>query len=327
MRAKNAISKMYLGDAARLAQICNNGLFGGAEMIQPEKLRELDAGELKLMGFDPKALKVLEKYRDILRMYEDRFLLLVIGVENQDNVNYCMPLRHMMYDAIKYEHQRAAIEKGHREKKDLKGAEFTSGFSKTDRLIPVITLAVYWGSEPWDGPKNLHEMLDIPPELLHYKDRIGNYGINLLEVRSIDNLDQYTGELKALLGFVKYQKDKAALAEFVKENEDIFQELSRETVQAIAVLGNAKEVETYLNRSDQEKEAVNMCDALRDMIRDGERVGETRAKVMGINAMIADNLEEGTTELRIAGKLQKHFSLTEKEAMEYIHLYQKQAGS
>lgn len=323
MRAKNAISKIYLGDAARLAQICNNGLFGGAEMIQPEKLRELDAGELKLMGFDPKALKVLEKYRDILRMYEDRFLLLVIGVENQDNVNYCMPLRHMMYDAIKYENQRAAIEKGHREKKDLKGAEFTSGFSKTDRLIPVITLAVYWGSEPWDGPKNLHEMLDIPPELLHYKDRIGNYGINLLEVRSIDNLDQYTGELKALLGFVKYQKDKAALAEFIKENEDIFQELSRETVQAIAVLGNAKEVETYLNRSDQEKEAVNMCDALRDMIRDGE----TRAKVMGINAMIADNLEEGTTELRIAGKLQKHFSLTEEEAMEYIHLYQKQAGS
>ena len=93
MRAKNAISKMYLGDAARLAQICNNGLFGGAGLIQPEKLRELDAGELKLMGFDPKALKVLEKYRDILRMYEDQFLLLVIGVENQDNVNYCMPLR------------------------------------------------------------------------------------------------------------------------------------------------------------------------------------------------------------------------------------------
>lgn len=152
-----------------------------------------------------------------------------------------------------------------------------------------------------------------------------------MEVRSIDNLDQYTGELKALLGFVKYQKDKVALAEFVKENEDIFQELSRETVQAIAVLGNAKEVETYLNRSDQEKEAVNMCDALRDMIRDGERIGEvrgeTRAKVMGINAMIADNLEEGTAELRIAGKLQKHFSLTEEEAMEYIHLYQKQAGS
>ena len=240
-------------------------------------------------------------------------------------------IRHMMYDAIKYENQRAAIEKGHKEKKDLKGAEFTSGFAKTDRLIPVITLVVYWGSEPWDGPKNLHEMLDIPPELLHYKDRIGNYGINLLEVRSIDNLDQYTGELKALLGFMKYQKDKVALAEFVKENEDIFQELSRETVQAIAVLGNAKEVETYLNRSDQEKEAVNMCDALRDMIRDGERIGEvrgeTRAKVMGINAMIADNLEEGTAELRIAGKLQKHFSLTEEEAMEYIRLYQKQAGS
>ena len=49
------------------------------------------------------------------------------------------------------------------------------------------------------------------------------------------------------MGFVKYQKDKITLAEFVKENETVFQKLSRETVQAISVLGNAKELmyDTY----------------------------------------------------------------------------------
>lgn len=68
MRTKNAVSKSYLSDS--------------------------------------ETVKVLEKYRDILRMYEDKFLLLVIGVENQSDTNYCMPLRHMMYDVMKYEHQR-----------------------------------------------------------------------------------------------------------------------------------------------------------------------------------------------------------------------------
>lgn len=130
---------------------------------------------------------------------------------------------------------------------ESRGAEFTSGFSKDDRLIPVITLAVYWGTEPWDGPRNLHEMLDIPRELLHYKDKIGNYGINLLEVQSIENLEQYSGE----------------------------------------------------------------------------RIGEARGKLMGINAMITDNLEEGAAECRIVEKLKKHFSLTEKDAMEYLRRYQE----
>lgn len=193
-------------------------------------------------------------------------------------------------------------------------------------MIPVITLTVYWGSEPWDGPKNLHEMLDIPPALRHYKDRIGNYDINLLEICSIPDLEQYHGELKALLGFVKYQKDKEALKEFVKTNEATFQELSRETAQAIAVLGNAKEVGIYLERVDKEEEAVDMCEALQEMIRDGEKAGEARARMNGIKAMIADNLDEGIAESRIVEKLQKHFLLNQEEAEEHLRWYHEQEG-
>lgn len=39
-----------------------------------------------------------------------------------------------------------------------------SGFSHKDRLIPVITMMVYWGSDAWDGPRTLQEILEIPPE-------------------------------------------------------------------------------------------------------------------------------------------------------------------
>ena len=49
----------------------------------------------------------------------------------------------------------------------------------------------------------------------------------------MENLEAYSGELKALFGFVRYQKDKTALKQFVSENEDIFQSLTPETIRAI----------------------------------------------------------------------------------------------
>lgn len=59
-------------------------------------------------------------------------------------------------------------------------------------------------------------MLDIPTVLEHHKDKlIGNYPLNLLEIRAISNLEQYHGELKALFGFLKYQNSKQDLQTFI----------------------------------------------------------------------------------------------------------------
>ena len=38
--------------------------------------------------------------------------------------------------------------------------EFLSGFRKTDRLHPCITLVLFWG-EKWDGPTDLYDLLDF----------------------------------------------------------------------------------------------------------------------------------------------------------------------
>lgn len=55
---------------------------------------------------------------------------------------------------------------------------------------------IYWGAGPWNGAKRLWEILDIPDELLQYKDRIADYRINLLDVHSMENQEQYDGERK-----------------------------------------------------------------------------------------------------------------------------------
>lgn len=336
MGEKDVVSNNYLSNSDRFAQMYNNGIFHGQPLIRPEKLRDLTPREMTVLKHRTSAFgsgsgrkegnkdrTLLAKYRDILKIYDDQAILAIYGIENQTEIHYAMPLRHMLYDALNYEKQRAVIEQSHQEKKDLSGAELLSGFSMQDRLVPVMTLAVYWGTKPWNGPKELHEMLDIPPDLLHYKDRIGNYPMNLLEVRSIPNLEQYHGELKALLGFVKYQKNPALMKAFMAENQSLFQNMTMETVRAMTVLGNAKQLEkSVINHGDEGKETVDVCEALEVMIEEGRKEGRKEGQTEGgIRTLIEDNLEEGISEERIVEKLQKRFRLSAEQAMEELEKY------
>lgn len=298
MGIKDAVSKQFLSDAGHFAQICNNELFNGQPFIQPEKLRELDPEELALLGIQVENLKSLEKYRDILRIYDDKVLFLILGIENQSGIHYAMPLRQMLYDVLKYESQRAALEREHRLRKDLKDAEYLSGMAKTDRLVPVISIVVYWGKEPWNGPKTLHEMLDIPSFLGQY-NIINDYHMNLLEVCTMENLSAYSGGLKALLGFIRYQDDKVALNAFVADNEPLFRSIPPETIRAISVLGNAQELKKYITQYKTEtgEEAIDMCQALQEIFQDGKKKGweegqkEASAQLLSlITSMSSDGL-------------------------------------
>ena len=323
MREKDTVTKSYLSDPERFAQLFNTAMFHGNPILDPKKLKDFNPTES--VSLSPKTPHSnnqqcsKELYRDILKQYEDRAILILCGIENQTNIHYAMPVRHMLYDALQYHKQWQIQKQIHTKEKDLTGDSFLSGFSKDDRLIPVFTLCVYWGSKPWDGPKNLQEMLDIPPELEQYKSMITNYTLNILEVNFISNLDDYHGELKALLGLLRYQKDKAGLQTFVNNNRELFQSISPETVLAMSVLGNMKALEQYLpndhlndDNFSKEQGGIDMCQAIEEMIQDGEKRGEKRG---GIQTLIEDNLEEGISKTRILEKLQRRFGLTNEEAL------------
>ena len=194
-------------------------------------------------------------------------------------------------------------------------------------FLPVI----YWGEDPWDGAKNLHELLDIPPELAQYTDKILDYRINLLEIRSIEDLEHYHGELKAFLGFLKYGKEKSALQKFVSDNEAIFRSISPESVQAMAVLGNSRELERILPEDSNGEEVFDMCEALREWIAESEEKGIAKGiaeeKINSIRIFIEDNLEESIPESRILEKLIRRFSLTPEEAKQYFQKYSSAVSS
>lgn len=46
MSAKDSMAKEYFADNARFADLCNNILYGGREVILPEDLKERDTTEV-----------------------------------------------------------------------------------------------------------------------------------------------------------------------------------------------------------------------------------------------------------------------------------------
>lgn len=83
----------------------------------------------------------------------------LLGIENQSDVHYAMPVRTMLYNALTYAEQVESIAKERRTEAIQDASTFLSGFTKEDRLIPVVTVTIYWGINSWDGPTTLKEMM------------------------------------------------------------------------------------------------------------------------------------------------------------------------
>lgn len=274
----DTITKAYIRENEVFADAFNYFIYQGRQVINPEHLKELDTTEVILpMGADEKntekPLNAVQKYRDVLKsaaiMVDNRSAYILLGVENQTNVHYAMPVRNMIYDALQYGQQIADISAAHRrEKKNSKEhstSEFLSGFYKEDKLLPVITLVIHFSAEPWDGPMSLSEMMEIAEE--EFAEFIQDYKMHLIDPQKIpdDELIKFQSSLREVLGCIKYSKNKEKLAAFINNNPRMNME-----VQAARVI----EAITHTSIEIEEgAEVVNMCQAIEEMIKDGKNEG------------------------------------------------------
>ena len=282
MSDKDTATKRYMQSKETFADAFNFLLYGGKQVIKPDLLEPLDTTSIASpYGGDSKTVSV-QKYRDILKkvtvMKDGRATYLMLGIENQSEVHYAMPVRNMLYDAIQYTNQVEEIAKTHKANKDSgTRAEFLSGFHKTDKLSPVITLTLYFGADEWTAPRDLHSMLSINEEMLPF---VNNYYLNLIAPAEIADEDfpKFKTELSVLLRYIKCSKDKQKLKEMVSGSTDLGS-VSKETVDLINLLTNSQ------LRYDDEEENVNMCKALDDWMSEvraeGVAEGEARGRAEG----------------------------------------------
>ena len=223
MSKKDTVTKAFMRENTVFADAFNYLIFNGKKVIQPEQLQELDTTELVQLIAKGKNNKneSVQKYRDILKaaviMEDENADYLLLGIENQTEIHYAMPVRNMIYDALQYGNQVAAIAAQNvKEKKAPTRAEFLSGFYKADKLRPVITLVLHFGANPWDGATSLHEMMDFPLEEMRTTKFISSIRQRLNQTNS-KNFQPVCRKCSAVLSIQRIKKNCLPLSEIIQE--------------------------------------------------------------------------------------------------------------
>ena len=284
MGVSDAVTKKYLQDNEVFSDVFNYRLFNGKPVIRPENLSEMDPSEIlvlpgKKQKGKRKHIPVKTLYRDlmrdtIIRRDQNAVYRLRLGTELQTHVHYAMPVRNQLYDAIEYYNQMEETALRHRTERSSAGSDssaFLSGFRKDDRLIPVFTLTIHFGPEPWDGPLSLHDMMEVKdPEILKY---IQNYRIHLIEPAGLSRaeLEKFQSSFREVMGCIKYSEDEKTLEEFMKDNPRMNMD-----IRAARVIGMM--TGTEIGYEEEKEGKINMCKAIEDMMRHSQEKGHAEGK-------------------------------------------------
>ena len=302
------ITKKYVSQNYIFADIFNHFLFGGNQVIKPEQLKERDISEIALPYGDDGSTSV-QKYRDILKilqiMEDGKAVYVLLGTELESKINYAMPPKNMLYDAINYTGQVSSIAKKYicEKGKGLSGDEYLSGFTKKDKLLPVITLTLYLGNKKWDAPMSLHEMFN--EDSRDYAQFIPDYRINLIspEAMSEDEIEKFHTDFRQVMKFIKYSRDKNELRNMLNQDKS-FETVDRDTANVINVVTKSK-----LKISGKEK-SIDMCKAVNDLIEEGREEGREEEKLSSIRNLMETmklTTQQAMDALKISASDQQHY--------------------
>lgn len=272
----DTITKEYMQDPVIFADMFNKFLYHGKQVINPDNLTAMDTTEIAVPYGEGKAGVPAQKYRDVLKlmMTDGNTAYCILGCEDQSSIHYAIPVKNMLYDSMQLAQQVTKAAKSHNPEKGNKpsSGEFLSGFYKTDRLIPVVTLVIYWGPDRWDGPLSLKEMYAAADDaIMQY---VPDYKINLIapEQMSDDEIKEFKSSLKEVMLYIKYSKDKAKLQEIAQEDPN-FLSMDRQAAEVINVTTNSR------LKYPEGKETINMCLAIEEMRNESRLEGEIKGAV------------------------------------------------
>lgn len=72
-------------------------------------------------------------------------------------------------------HIRYSVKKSEKAKADKRLPKYADDVPKETKIVPTVTLVLYYGDTSWDGPLSVYDMLDIPEEMKAW----AKYGCNI----------------------------------------------------------------------------------------------------------------------------------------------------
>ena len=210
---------------------------------------------------------------------------------------------------------RKEVRKNH---KGLSVGEYLYGFRKSDRLSPAVTFILDSGSQLWQGPKSLHEILDftdIPEEL---REMIADYKINLVEIRELEDTSVFKTDVRQVFDFIRCSNDKNALKRLV-ETDDYYKNMEEDAFDVAVQYTNATELIEAKEYYETEG-GVDMCRALTELIEDGKQEGGEEGKEVKLRELVERKVKKGYSIAEIADMLEE----SEGKIKEIIDAIQKE---
>lgn len=284
--------KEFLQNKDRFADLFNGCCFQGRQIIRAEDLREASENyvitDKRLPGKTRQ--KDTEIIRDVKMVLGSGMVLQVLAVENQSYIDYVMPVRCMGYDAAEYRRQlkerkqerRLLMNSENRPKNPAVSMDETlSGILSSDRLHPVYTLCLYSGTEPWDGPRKLSDMMAFDPQNKNLQSLFEEYHLHLFCINEQYVFDAFRSDLKPLFQAINCRNNKKKMIELMKD--ETYSHLNEDTWDAIAVMtDNAAMLQKKdLYKTENQKEEFNMCQALQELMQDERNEGRIEGRNEG----------------------------------------------
>lgn len=310
MGEKDIRLKVYFDDAERYADLWNGSVFQGKQIVKAENLESISPA---LDVADEVGAE--EMLRDVVMKQSlagQNYALWT--VENQEHIDYGMPVRIMRQEALAYTEQVRRKQKENAKGKLNKGGEYLYKLKKGDKIHPMSTLVVYWGKEEWDGPKSLHDMIDWGTESEEIQNLVPQYPIHFFDLSKVEHPEYFKTELRPFLELYKYRDDKEAFIDYLKYSEEC-SKMDNESWDVLAKVTNSpKLINKLKNKVEESKEEGKVCRALQEFYNDGIAEG----KKTGISVFVEDYLEDGKEPEIIINKLIYRFELSEQEAQKYL---------
>lgn len=280
--------------------------FGGRTDLSIDPLIDKDTQTRVVAVGKNGQLQMSEMSRDLYKMAAVRSFsgtsYILVGLEPQTYLSRELVVKILNLDASSYRSQVKKHQERHESLNDRKNDEFLSGLQENDKLMLSATIVIWLSPEPWTGPRNLNELIEVPEG---YNLKIPDYPLNIIEPAALsdEQLLKYGSQLGPVLIFIKYSRDfdqlKAAMDKFKK----YFTDWSR----------SAADVIESVTKTDLNLEAkggkVNMCEAIEQL--------KSRSTENGFRIGTENGIRIGTENgIRIGKKEQKRNSAKKMRSMQ-----------
>lgn len=235
----------------------------------------------------------------------------VLGLENQEKLDYRLPLRVLGYEVGAYEHQAAEIYReirrnGRNSDTELSSGEYLYGFRKSDRLHPVITIILYYGEEEWNGSRDLHGILDfqdIPEQIRQY---VQNYRIHVIDVRRMERTDLFRTDLRQVFDLIRFSGNRERLRDLI-EQEPAYGKLEEDAFDFASSYVGLRELSKW-KEAVREGERFNMKTGFQmyedEFLERGRAEGKEIGRAEGKEIGRAEGKEIGRAEGKELGRVE-----------------------